>query len=216
MTQATPALHILAQARATLTDAVEKVEAAHAAQSTLLVRRTEAHAAADAALTDHKTGKITEEVAALRRASSLHDVADLDALIAAAVPVLATLNAAVTHAQTQATKAEVEARKEENEITANELTSHVNNLQAALTEAINERHQYCRKVSLNAAATDLLNRIKALERELLEAIAECYDIHIEMEPPRGQASRRISSVHDFYKPSPELKDVVRQGAKPRF
>ncbi|MFM0647033.1 hypothetical protein PQR14_22135 [Paraburkholderia bryophila] len=216
MSQATPALQFLAQARATLAEAVERAEAAHATNNTLLVRLTEARAKSSEAVRDAKDKKIDEATAALRMSIAEADAKDTQALLDQLALVLVQLNAAVTHARAQATKAEVDARKEENEITANELTGHVNNLHAALTEAINERHQCCRKVSLNAAATDLLKRIRALERELLEAVAECYDIHVEMENPHSHASRKTSSVFDFYKPSPELKDVVRQGAKPRF
>ncbi|MFL9998269.1 hypothetical protein PQR34_43820 [Paraburkholderia sediminicola] len=212
----TTAIHALAEARAALVTATEKAEVAHAANNALLVRLTEACAKSSEAVRDARDGKIDEATAALRMSIADQDAKDIQVLLDKSPPVLASLDAAVLRAQAQAAKAEFDARKEENELTAIELTNHVDNLHAALTEAIQERHQYCRKVGLHVAAADLLKRIKALEHQLLEAIAECYDIHVEMDPPRSPASRRTSSVHDFYKPSLALQDVVRQGAKPRF
>ncbi|MFM0451684.1 hypothetical protein PQR21_14955 [Paraburkholderia nemoris] len=212
----TTAIHALAEARAAFVNATEKAEVAHAANNALLVRLTEACAKSTEAVRDACDGKIDEAMAALRMSIADQDAKDIQALLDKSMPVLASLDAAVLRAQAQAAKAEVDARKEENELTAIELTNHVDKLHALLTEAISERHQYYRKVGINAAAADLLKRIKALENQLLETIAECYDIHVEMDPPRSPASRKTSSVHDFYKPSLALQDVVRQGAKPRI
>lgn len=210
------AIHVLAEARDTLVKATENAELAHATHNVLLVRKSEAEAKIAEAIRDARDRKIDEATAALRMSIASEDAKGIQVLIDESMPALASLDAVVSRAQAQAAKAEVDARKEENELTAIELTSHVDKLHAALTEAIKERHQYYRKVGLNTAAADLLKRIKALEHLLLEAIAECYDIHVEMEPPRSPTQRRTSSVLDFYKPSAALQDVVRQGSKPRI
>jgi hypothetical protein len=210
------AIHVLAVAHDTLVKVTENAESAHATHNVLLVRKSEAEAKSAEAIRDARDGRIDEATAALRMSIASQDAKGIQVLIDESMPVLASLDAAVLRAQAQVAKAEVDARNEENELTAIELTSHVDKLHAALTEAIKERHQYYRKVGLNAAAADLMKRIKALERQLLEAVAECYDIHVEMDPPRSPTSRKTSSVHDFYKPSLALHDVVRQGAKPRI
>lgn len=213
----TQALNNLAQARANLTAVAERAEQAHAAQSKLLVRRSEAESLAAAAFSDFRTGKLSEEVAALRKASAEADANDLKVLIDQGAVVLVQLNADLAAAQAVERKADSAARSEEDAATASTLTSHIDNLKKLHTEAVDERHQFHRKMGLSKAAMELLKHIRALESELLQAVAKCYDIHIEMEPPRSSpASKRMSSVHDFYKPSIELQNVVRSGVKPRI
>jgi len=212
----TQALNNLAHARANLTATAERAEQAHAAQSKLLVRRSEAESLAAAAFNDFRTGKISEEVAALRKASAEADVNDLKALIDQGAAVLVQLNADLAAAQAVERKAESAARSEEDAATASTLTSHIDNLKKLHTEAVDERHQFFRKMGLSKAAMELLKHIRALESEMLQAVAKCYDIHVEMDPPRSPASRKTSSVLDFYKPSAALQDVVSQGAKPRI
>jgi len=212
----TQVLNNLAHVRVNLTATAERAEQAHAAQSKLLVRKSEAESLAAAAFSDFRAGKISEEVAALRKASAEADANDLKELIDQGAAVLVQLNADLAAAQAVERKAESAARSEEDAATASTLTSHIDNLKKLHTEAVDERHQFYRKMGLSKAAMELLKHIRALESELLQAVAKCYDIHVEMDPPRSPASRKTSSVLDFYKPSAALQDVVLQGAKPRI
>jgi hypothetical protein len=212
----TPAIQALAASRNRLAECAERSESAHAAHSQLLIRKSEAEAAAASALTDHKAGKISEEVAALRKASAEADANDIKELIDQGAAVLVQLNAALAVAQAAERAAESAARIEEDEAAASMLSSHIDNLKKLHTEAVDERHQLYRKMGLGKAAVELLKHIKALESELLQAVAECYDIHVAMDPPRTKISRKTSSVHDFYRPSAALNDMVRHGATPRL
>jgi hypothetical protein len=212
----TPAIQALAAARNRLAEHAERSQSAHAAHSQLLIRKSEAEAAAASALADHKAGKITEEVAALRKASAEADANDLKALIDQGAAVLVQLNADLAAAQAAERKAESAARKEEDEATASTLTSHIDNLKKLHAEAVDERHQFYRKMGLNTAAMELLRYIKELEKEFLDAVAERYRIQVDMNPRTGPNSRVATSVFDFYRPSAALDELVRQGTKPRI
>ncbi|MCX4137906.1 hypothetical protein M0D68_06905 [Paraburkholderia sp. SEWSISQ10-3 4] len=212
----TQALNNLAHARANLTATAERAEQAHAAQSKLLVRRSEAESLAAAAFSDFRAGKISEEVAALRKASAEADANDLKALIDQGAAALVQLNANLAAAQAAERKAESVARREEDEATASTLTSHIDNLKKLHAEAVDERHQFYRKMGLNTAAMELLKYIKELEKEFLDAVAERYRIQVEMNPRTGPNSRVAINVFDFYRPSAALGELVRQGTKPHI
>jgi hypothetical protein len=212
----TQALNNLAHARANLTAATERAEQAHAAHSNLLVRRSEAESLAAAAFSDFRAGKISEEVAALRKASAEADASDLKELIDQGAEALVQLNADLAAAQAVERKAESAARSEEDAATASTLTSHIDNLKKLHAEAVYERHQFYRKMGLNTAAMELLKYIKELEKEFLDAVAERYRIQVEMNPRTGPNSRVAISAFDFYRPSAALDELVRQGAKPRI
>ncbi|NPT44361.1 hypothetical protein GNZ12_24225 [Paraburkholderia sp. 1N] len=216
MSKPTHAQEMLASARANLATAAECAETAHAEQNKRLIRKTEAEARGAEAFRDVRDKKVSEEVGAMRMAQANEDAKDLQDLIERSALLLANLNAELSRAQAAVHEAEAGARREEGEITATALTSHIDSLKKLHTEAVGERHQLYRKMGLNTAAAELLRRVKALELELLETIAKCYDAHVETDPPRSPGSRRTSSVHDFYRPSPALQDVVSQGTKPRI
>lgn len=217
MTQATHALQVLAAARSALTTAAKRLDEATRENSALLVRLTEAQARSAEAFRLARANGDADGKYALAMKFADEDARDIQTLLDKSSLLIPTLNAEFNGAQIAANEAEAGARREEDEITANALTSHIDSLKKLHTEAVDERHQFYRKMGLNTAAAALLKRIEALEFELLQAVAECYDIHVAMEPPRGgPTSRRTSSVHDFYKPSLALQDVVRQGAKPRI
>ncbi|CAE6714333.1 hypothetical protein [Paraburkholderia haematera] len=216
MSKPTHAQEILASARANLATVAERAEAAHVEHNKRLIRKTEAEARGAEAFRDVRDKKISEEVGAMRVAQANEDAKDLQGLIEQSALLLANLNAEVSRAKAAEHEAEAGARREESEIVATELSDYIHNLEAARTDAVNERHQLYRGMSLNAAAAELLKRVKSLEQEFLETIAKCYDIHVETDPPRSPGSRRTCSVHDFYRPSLALQDVVSQGTKPRF
>ena len=133
------AIHALAEARAALVAAIEKAEAANFAHSKLLVRKSEAEAASTAALTDFRAGKITEEVAGIRKASADADARELGTLIEQGAEHLQRLHQDVNSAQARATKAEGAAKREEHELLAIELDKQIANLEASFLAALAER-----------------------------------------------------------------------------
>jgi hypothetical protein len=139
--QVTPALSHLAAARADFAAAGEKAQAAHAAHSALLVRLTEAQTRSAAALTEYRAGKIDEATASLRKASADADAQDLQTLIDGSAPVLASLDQALTDAQSRATQAEAGARKEEHQIAAKALDAQIAELEKTFLAAIGARYQ---------------------------------------------------------------------------
>jgi hypothetical protein len=145
MSNATPALQRLAAARAAFAEAGERSQATHQQHSALLVRLSEAQTAT--ALSDFRAGKITEEVAALRKASSDRDVIDLNALIEQGGHLLAAVDAALTQAQTRAAEAEAGARKEELLIAAAALEKQIKELEATFLSAIAERDRVQRALN---------------------------------------------------------------------
>jgi hypothetical protein len=147
MSNATPALQRLAAARAAFAEAGERSQATHQQHSALLVRLSEAQTASATALSDFRAGKITEEVAALRKASSDRDVIDLNALIEQGGHLLAAVDAALTQAQTRAAEAEAGARKEELLIAAAALEKQIKELEATFLSAIAERDRVQRALN---------------------------------------------------------------------
>lgn len=133
------AILALAEARAAIVTATEKAESAHAAQSALLVRKTEAETAAAAALSDFRAGKIDEATASLRKASADADSKDLGALIDQGAAHLLTLNQAVQAANSRLVQAEAAAKREEHELLAIELDKQIKALEAAFIAAHAER-----------------------------------------------------------------------------
>lgn len=115
------AIHALAEARAALVTSTEKAEAAHGAQSKLLVRKSECEANAATALADFRAGKIDEAAASLRKASAEADANDLSVLIAQGAAHLQNLNQAVSSARSLAAQAEQAAKLEENSIALAEM-----------------------------------------------------------------------------------------------
>jgi hypothetical protein len=141
MSNATPALQHLAAARAEFAAAGENAQAAHQAHSALLVRLTEAQTRSAAALSDFRANKIDESVAGIRKAAADADAADLQSLIDQSAPVLASLDQALTDAQTRATQAETGARKEEHQIAAKDLDVRIAELEKTFLAAIGARYQ---------------------------------------------------------------------------
>lgn len=138
------AIHALAEARAAVVAATEKAEAAHGAHSKLLVRKTECEAAASAALADFRAGKITEEVAGVRKASADADANDLAGLIAQGAAHLQGLNQAVSSARASAAQAEQAAKHEENSIALAEMQKIVLANEEAYLASVAELHRlYC-------------------------------------------------------------------------
>jgi hypothetical protein len=132
-------IFVLAAARADLVTATEKAEAAHAAQTKLLTRKAESEAAAAAVFSDYRAGKITEEVAALRKAGHEADAADLAVLIEQGAAALAAVNAEQARAQSLAAQAETAARNEELALVAKELDTQIQKLEQTFLAAIAER-----------------------------------------------------------------------------
>lgn len=135
------AIHALAEARAALVTATEKAEAAHAAQSKLLVRKSECEASAATALADFRAGKIDEATASLRKASADADAKDLAALIAQGAMHLQNLNHSVAAGKAHAAQAEQAARIEELGLAAVALDKQIAKLEATFLAAMAERYR---------------------------------------------------------------------------
>lgn len=133
------AAHNLAAARAAVVTATERAEAAHAAQSKLLVRKSECEAASVAALADFRTGKIDEATASLRKASADADATDVSALVAQGAAVLQGLNSAVAQAKASEKQAEHDFKREEWALAASELDKLIAQLEASFLAAHAER-----------------------------------------------------------------------------
>ncbi|WP_321853194.1 hypothetical protein [Paraburkholderia tropica] len=216
MTHATHAQQKVAAARAALMGAAERLEEASQKNTKLLVQLTEAKTRSAEALRLGRQGD-TDGKHAMAMKIADADAAEIQIVLEELANLLITLNEDFNGAQASAHEAEAGARREEDEIIAAALTNHIDNLEKLRDEAVEERHQFYRKMGLNVASAALIKRIKSLELELLHAVAGCYEIHVEMDPPRSnRTARRMSSVFDFYKPCIELQDVVRSGAKPRL
>ncbi|MFL9987662.1 hypothetical protein [Paraburkholderia sediminicola] len=144
------AAHNLAAARAAVVTATERAEAAHAAQSKLLVRKSECEAASVAALADFRAGKINEATASLRKAAADADTGDVAALVAQGAAVLQGLNSAVSQAKSLEKQAEHDFKREEWTLAASELDKQIAQLEqtflaahaerARLHKALNPRH----------------------------------------------------------------------------
>jgi len=115
------AIQHLAECRAALVTATENAEAAHGAQSKLLVRKSECEANAAAALADFRAGKIDEATASLRKASFDADAKDLSALIAQGAAHLQGLNVLVANRKHSANIADQAAKLEENSMALAEM-----------------------------------------------------------------------------------------------
>jgi predicted transglutaminase-like cysteine proteinase len=135
------AIQALAEARAAFVAENEKAEAAHGAQSKLLVRKSECEATAATALNDFRAGKIDEATAALRQSVANADAKDLGALIAQGAAHLQALNQAVNAAKAHADTAEHAAKKEEWALAAVELDKQIAKLEATFLAAMSERYR---------------------------------------------------------------------------
>ncbi|MGF6994655.1 hypothetical protein [Paraburkholderia sp. GAS32] len=135
------AAQILAAARANLVTATERAEAAHAAQSKLLVRKSECEAAAATALADFRAGKIDEATASLRKASADADAKDIAGLIDQGAAHLATLNRDVIARKGDAAQAENEFKREEWTIETAVLDRQIAQLEATFLAAMAERYR---------------------------------------------------------------------------
>jgi hypothetical protein len=134
----TPALLALAAAREALVVATEKAEAAHSAQSKLLVRKSEAEAVAAGALADFRSGKIDEATASLRRASAEADAQDLAALIEQGSATLQRLNVDAAGAAATCREAEGAAKTEEFDIALTQLKLQAMQAELALVATLAE------------------------------------------------------------------------------
>lgn len=132
-------IQALAEARTTYVAATERSEQAHAAQSQLLVRKSEAEAAAAQALSDFRAGKITEEVAGLRKASAEADAKDLAALIEQGAAALLKINQVLQVAKRTANDAEREAKREEFQLAANSLDEQLKQIEETFLACLAER-----------------------------------------------------------------------------
>jgi len=150
-------IHALAEARAALITATEKAEAAHGAQSKLLVRKSECEAAGATALTDFRAGKIDEATAALRKASADADAKDLAALIEQGATPLQNLNHSVAAVKARATKAEQDAKVEEWNLAAVELDKQIAKLEATFLAAMAERYRLHMAVNGNRGGQSTFN-----------------------------------------------------------
>ena len=215
MTQATHALQQVAAARAALTAAAERLEEETQRNTKLLVQLSDAKTRSAEAFRLGRQGDPDGKHAMAMKVADA-DAIDIQGLLDALSRLLTALNAEFIRCQAAEHEAEENARREENEITATALTSHIGNLKKLHSEAVDERHQFYRKMGLNTAAAELLKHIKALELEFLEAVAECYRIHVEIDKdkPHSATARRMTSAFTFYTPHSALKDLVSQGAKP--
>ncbi|WP_176058136.1 hypothetical protein [Paraburkholderia sp. BCC1876] len=137
--QPTPALIALANARDALVAVTERAEAMHAQQSAILVKISDAQAAAAKALSDFRAGKIDEATAALRKASADADEADLQNLASQGAAALQAVNAEQARARSLAAQAEHNARHEESTLAAKALDDHIRELEAKLVEAVKAR-----------------------------------------------------------------------------
>jgi len=137
----TPALQALAAARSRLSECAERSTSAHSAQTKLLVLKSESEAAAALAIADHKARTISEEVAALRRASSLQDAADLSVLIQQGAAHLSKVDQEFAQAQAHATGAERDAAREEDLIAVSVLDQQIKTLEANFLSAMSERYR---------------------------------------------------------------------------
>jgi hypothetical protein len=150
-------IHNLAEAGAALVTATENAEAAHGAQSKLLVRKSECEAAAATALADFRAGKIDEATASLRKASADADASDLAALIAQGAAHLQGLNQAVIAVKARADTAEHAAKKEEWALAAGELDKQIAKLEATFLAAMAERYRLHAQINGNRGAQSTFN-----------------------------------------------------------
>ncbi|MFX1716753.1 hypothetical protein [Paraburkholderia sp. A1RO-5L] len=132
-------IQTLAEARAAFVAATERSEQAHAAQSQLLVRKSEAEAAAATALSEFRAGRIAEEVAGLRKAAAEADAKDLVALIEQGAAALLKINQAVHAAKTRADEAERAAKREEHSLAAAELDKSLKQIEETFLACLAER-----------------------------------------------------------------------------
>jgi hypothetical protein len=204
MTNPTCAQEDLANARANVAMAAERAEAAHATHNLLLVRKTEAESRNAEAIRDVRENKISEEIGAMRMAQATEDLKELNVLIEQGAVTLQKLNLDFDLAQRQQREAEDDARREEQELTATELSVHISKLKAVLSDAVEERHQLYLKMNLGAAAAELERQLRQLEQDVLAVAAERYRIQKMMDPKSGNWAV-------FYKPNQQLYDLVLHG-----
>jgi hypothetical protein len=112
-----------------------------------LVRKSECEAAAATALNDFRAGKITEEVAGIRKASADADAKDIGALISQGAAHLQNLNQAVSSAKARAAQAEQAAKVEEWGLAAVELDKQIAKLEATFLAAMAERYRLHMQIS---------------------------------------------------------------------
>jgi hypothetical protein len=151
------AIQELAEARAAFVTANEEAEVAHAAQSKLLVRKSECEADAATALADFRAGKIDEATASLRKASADADAKDIAALIEQGVEHLQNLNVAVADARAVAAKAEHAAKKEEWALAAAVLDKQIAKLEATFLAAMAERYRLHMQINGNRGSQSTFN-----------------------------------------------------------
>lgn len=154
---ATPALNNLAVCRSQFAEAGERAQAAHDVHSALLVRKTEAEARVNEAISDARSGKLDEETAALRMSIASADAADIQALIDQSAPVLAALDAALVQAQTRCTEAERGAQREEDQIATAALDNRIKELEAMFLGAVAERFRLHMRLQGNRGSLSTFN-----------------------------------------------------------
>lgn len=132
-------IQTLAEARAVYAAATERSEQAHAGQSQLLVRKSEAEAAAAAALSDYRSGKITEEVAGIRRASAEADAKDLAVLIEQGAAALLKINQVLQAAKRTSDEAERAAKREEHQLATDALDAQLKQIEETFLACLAER-----------------------------------------------------------------------------
>jgi len=114
------AISNLARAEQAHTDALGKVESASAARQTLVERRAQRAADADAAIAAHRAGTLDEAVCAVRMQAASLDAKDLDGLIQQADGILAALTqqASAAAADLQRARQAVEQETRQAELAA--------------------------------------------------------------------------------------------------
>jgi hypothetical protein len=153
---------------------------------------------------------------ALRVRFGEQDVVELTALVAKAAEVVIEANGKVASLENQQRVAIENANSESSREIADKIIGQIVELKGLLSAARAALHVQLRAQGGEVLAQHLKARCMEIERELLAEVATTFDEFLRLDPPASARSRsRLQSCHDFFRPSPSLKDLVASGAKPR-